>query len=456
MATKTPRPATRTCKSLGRPSAARGTFLAAAVLLLAGCGQAVLKGPAGSPDAASEAGRPPGGGSGSSVPWTAPSGNLNGLTPGELVEEGRRRGLDLEIPFELDEGIERDVEEAIGLGGTPVDRIRRIIRFMNDKGHLNFQYTQNVSLTASRAFHEGRGDCLAYTNLFMGIARHLKIPAYFVHIRESRDYYERDGLFFISSHMAVGYGGGGVGRGIGLYTVIVDFTQETSGTGLALYHSVDDTAATVLFYNNVAVDHLMAGDVSGSERLIRFLIEARPDIQEIQNNLGVILLRQGRYEEALAVLDEAVRRFPGYQPLYTNGIQAAKGAHKPHRAKQYEEEGLKWTRKDPFFIFNQGVEHYRAARYAEAASCFERAVKLRPDNPSLEAWLARSYLASKRDQKGLQAFLKAQALSPNFPMLDLLRKEFPALSSVPRVLILPQGEEEAPRDAPAGPAPAGP
>ena len=373
-----------------------------------------------------------------------------------LVEEGRKRGLEMEIPFEIDASIRRDVEEAVGLGGTPVERIRRIIRFMNDKGYLDFRYAQNLSLTATRAYHERQGDCLAYTNLFMGIARYLKIPAYFVHIREAQDYYERDGLFFISSHMAAGYGGGGVGSGIGLYTVIVDFTQETSGTGLTLYHSVDDTAATVLFYNNVAVDSLLAGDLHRSEALIRFLIEARPDLQELQNNLAVILLRQGRYEEALAVLDEAVRKFPGYQPLYTNGVQAARGAHRPHRAKQYEEEGLKWARKDPFFLFNQGVEHYRAKRYAEATASFERAVRNRPDNPSIQAWLARAYLASDRNEKGIQTFIKAQELAPNYPMLVLLRKEFPALAAVPQVLVLPESARESAPIATGAPALPGP
>ncbi len=96
---------------------------------------------------------------------------------------------------------------------------------------------------------------MAYTNLYLGLARVLKVPAFFVHINEARNYYERDGLYFVSSHMAVGCA-------IQQYTVIVDFTEQKSEYALALYDAVDDATAAGLFYNNVAVDHLLAGDVA--------------------------------------------------------------------------------------------------------------------------------------------------------------------------------------------------
>ena len=342
--------------------------------------------------------------------------------------------------------------------GTPAERIRRIVWFLNGKEGVNFKYTSGMSLTANEAYRQKQGDCLAYTNLFMGIARHLQLPCYFVHIREARDYYEREGLFFINSHMAVGYSGDGTGieEGLGLYTLVVDFAELTSGLGLQLYQSLDDAEATALFYNNVAVDNLLAGDINQAEKMLRFLISTQPQLQELTNNLGVVLMRQGRYEEALAVLQAGIQKAPTYQPFYTNAIQAARACHKTALAQRLESDAAKWSRRDPFFLFNEGVDLYQKKQYGAAVETFQKAAKIRPNNPSLECWLARAYLASGQTERGTESFLKAQGLSPNYPLLSVLRDEFPALAEAPRVMlnwsqptapapILPEATLPAPR-----------
>jgi tetratricopeptide (TPR) repeat protein len=352
------------------------------------------------------------------------------VTVDSLIEQGRARGVPLENPFEIDDEIKAEVDKYVGLGGTPVERLRRIIRFMNDRGYVNFHYASNLSLTAKESFRAKRGDCLSYTNLYLGIARHLKIPAYFVHVSEARNYYEREGFFFVSSHMAVGYGGGAIGLGKDPYTMIVDFTQENSDWNLYLYQSIDDAKAVVLFYNNVAVDRMLEGDFQGAQDLLELLIDAKPDVREPYNNLAVLYLRQARYEEALEVLLKGLERHPGYQPYYTNAIQAARGARRPELAARFLEEGRRYADEDPFFLFNQGVTDFHKGAYGEAAEFFEAALKRQPQNPFLYAWLARVYMEEGQEQKGVKAFEEAQRLAPNHHMLEALREKYPVLGRV--------------------------
>ncbi len=352
------------------------------------------------------------------------------LTVDQLLMDGEASGLNLGNPFELNDAIRQEVEKEIGFGGTPVERLRRTIRFLNDRGYLNFRYEDNLSLTAVQAFEQKKGDCLSYTNLFMGISRHLKVPAYFVHVSEARNYYERGGIFFVSTHMAVGYGGGAIGLGSSPYTVIVDFTEESSDWRLWLYQSIDDATAVALFYNNIAVDRMLKGDVAGAEAMVRFLVSRRPGMKELQNNLGVILMRQGRFEEALALLQAAIGRFPAYQPLYTNAVQAARGARRPDVAQSILDRGRKIAQEDPFFLFNEGVNAFHEGDHALAESRFRAAIKRQSNNPFLFAWLSRVLLASGKEEEGVEAFRKAQEMAPNHRLIRSLRDDYPVLATV--------------------------
>jgi tetratricopeptide (TPR) repeat protein len=356
----------------------------------------------------------------------------------ELLEGGRAHGLALENPFAVESAIAAEVAAVVGDGGTPTDRMRRLTRYLNDRG---FDYQANRSLTANEAYGARQGDCMAYTNLYLGLARNLRVPAFFVHISEARNYYEKDGLYFVSSHMAVGCA-------LQQYTVIVDFTEQKSEYTLALYDAVDDATAAGLFYNNVAVDHLLAGDIVYSERLLTYLLQTLPHLKEAQNNLAVILMRQGRFQEALAVLQDAVTRHPEYQPLYTNAVQAAKGSGQQELAKLLEAQGERFLRRDPFFIFNRGIALYERKDFDGARAEFHKVLSHQPKSPMLFAWIARVELSAGRVPDGVRSFEQAQALAPFLPMLKALRGEFPQLQAVPA-----PPDPDSPPEPP--PAPAG-
>src|SRR6185369_3455943 len=211
-------------------------------------------------------------------------------TPRALISGARERGIDLADPLALDADIVAEVRKHVREGGPSGERLRSLVRWLNESGRMNFQYTPSRSLTAREAFRERRGDCMAYTNLAVALARQLGIDAYFVHVTEVRNYYERAGWFFVSSHVAVGHGKGPT-------AVVFDFTKEIVDWRLSVYEAIDDGQALALYYNNVAVDAMMAGKSVTAERLLRFLLEREPGVAELHNNLGVLLNRRGRHEE---------------------------------------------------------------------------------------------------------------------------------------------------------------
>ena len=343
----------------------------------------------------------------------------------DLIDGGRKIGLDLENPFDITPEMAAAVEKEVGAGGgTPSDLMRRLTHYLNDRGYVNFQYEANQSLTAIQAWKAKRGDCMAYTNLYVGLARHLKIPVYFIHISEMQNYFEREGLCFVSSHMAVGCT-------LQYYTIVVDFSGQKTEYSLSLYDPTDDATAVALFYNNEAVGYLIKGDEPRAEKLLRYLIAELPELKEARNNLGVVLMRQGQFTKALKVFQESIARFPEYQPLYTNATQAAKGAGQPELAKSLEKQGKHFLAQDPFFIFNQGLTRFQDKDYPGAVEQFKRALVRQPGNPVLYAWIAKAYLSAGKEKEGKEAFARAQVWAPLLPFLSSMRLEFPALRDVP-------------------------
>ncbi len=186
-----------------------------------------------------------------------------------------------------------------------------------------------------------------------------------------------------------------------------------------------------LFYNNVAVDDLMEGEVVRAEQLLRYLIAELPHLKEARNNLGVVLMRQGRFAEALKVLQEAIALFPDYQPLYTNATQAAKGAGQPELAKSLEAQGKRFLEQDPFFIFNQGLALFQQKDQPGGPIAHEEGLEPAAQQPHALCLDRQSHLTAGEEEEGKEAFAHAQVWAPLLPFLSSMRLEFSALRDVP-------------------------
>ncbi|MEJ2368572.1 MAG: tetratricopeptide repeat protein [Acidobacteriota bacterium] len=353
------------------------------------------------------------------------------LTAGQLIRRGRAEGLDLKLPFALNDRIKHVADRKIGRGGTPLDRMERISEFLNGKRGLDFTYDPTATLTACQTFNKRKGNCLAYTNLFVGIARYLKVPVYFVYLSNAGSYYAH-GLFFVSSHMAIGFDMGKLSQGMQTYTAVLDLTGEMiHSPSLYRFESIDDSQATAYFYNNVAVQEMLRGRKAHAGKLLKFLLKEFPRMRALYNNLGVLELREGRPGKALKTLQAGMAYYPNYPPYYTNAVQAARESGREALARKLEAKGKRVASRSPSFLFDRGLVHYQQGDYEAAAEKFHRALRYMPNSPLLYAYLAKAYLAEGRTDAGVKAFDTSRRLFPNNPILKKIEARFPVLKTVP-------------------------
>ncbi len=96
---------------------------------------------------------------------------------------------------------------------------------------------------------------------------------------------------------------------------------------------------------DAALDAHDGGDVAAAESHYRRAIAADPNMTVAHNNLGMVLIQQGRLEEAVAALGQAVSVDPGYAEAHNN----------------------------------LGFAYRRMGRDLEAAGCYEKFLALTPD-----------------------------------------------------------------------------
>jgi len=339
-----------------------------------------------------------------------------------LLEGAQQQGIPMLDPLALSAQTRAEVRAKVGTYGTPEERLHRLMHFLVDSDRLDFQYHQNMSLTAEQAYHARGGDCTSYSNLLIATARELDIRAYYVRIADMPIYYEHQGVLYLSSHLAVGWG-------VGSEAAVIDFSLYKGDWKLGLYHPIDDQEATALFNSNLAVVDLVQNRPQAAEKRLRFLL-TQVDIPDLVNDLAVALSRQGRAEDAYQLTTSALLRFPDYQPLYVNAATAARESGHLVDAAHLDAKAEELSSHDPFFWFGQGLALYQREDYRGAAERFRRALDEAPDSTVLLAWCTRANLSAGDQERGKKSFTALVKLNPHTPLVSDLVREYPALKGV--------------------------
>jgi len=343
------------------------------------------------------------------------------------VSEGQAQGLPLENPLQLSNWARERIRIQASEAGGERTQMRRLMRYLIDNDGLAFQYRPTRTLNAEAAFKAREGDCMSYAMLYVAAARSLGLDVHFVRITQLPVFWEDSGRFFTSSHIAVAFGHDTWTEN----AMVVDFSAtHTSEWRFSLYDPVDDETAFVLFHSNRAVEYLLKDDYVQAERLLRFLLENAPVVPEVYNNLGIVLMRLHKYEEATELYTHAITRFPRFVPLYTNAVAAAASTGKTELVKKWSVEGRKVAQSDPAFAFAEGMMAFRQSDFSTAAQRFAKALKVQPDDLTLLAWTARAHLSAGDVDNGLRTVERIQqqpASDAQKALLSDLKKEFPSV-----------------------------
>jgi len=156
-------------------------------------------------------------------------------------------------------------------------------------------------------------------------------------------------------------------------------------------------------------------DYVDAERLYRATIDRSPSSWMAHNNLALLLLDQGRVEDARRHLDEALRLNPGIPEHRLNVGRLLLAEGQPVEALPHLQAAVELNPRSVSAQNNLGVALMRLGRLDEAASRFEEVVRLQPDRAEAHANLADALHRLDRTAEAATHAERALDLDPRLP-----------------------------------------
>ncbi|MDO8908214.1 MAG: tetratricopeptide repeat protein [Pseudohongiella sp.] len=262
-----------------------------------------------------------------------------------------------------------------------VDRLQQIL-FSEE--FLNIQYDDAANLTASQTFAERRANCLSLVNLYIGMARHLGLSAQYQTI-QIRPIWNRKGeLLILSEHINA------LGRLGPSNQYIVDFTPEVR-LQQQTAKLISDRQATALYYNNLGVEHLIAGDFDRSLEHFRYALAMDPLLAIAWNNVGSVLGRMGEadlseysYLKASALDRNSASAANNLARLYFEQGEFAK-------SERYRRAVQSYNRRNPYYHYMLGNLAYEEKNFDAALRHFQEAIRREDQEPDFYMALGMTF-----------------------------------------------------------------
>jgi hypothetical protein len=119
-----------------------------------------------------------------------------------------------------------------------------------------------------------------------------------------------------------------------------------------------------------------------------------PDDPYARNNLGTVLLQQGRIDEAIRFYREAIRQRPDYYKPYANLGAAWARKGRSDKAVGLYQKALELNPRDPATHMNLGLALARIGHRSQAATHLRQFLSLAPESP--RAGEIRDFLTTLR------------------------------------------------------------
>ncbi|MDT8428471.1 MAG: tetratricopeptide repeat protein [Pseudomonadales bacterium] len=264
------------------------------------------------------------------------------------------------------------------------DKVSLLQELLFSEEHLNIQYEDSANYTAIEVFHQQKANCLALMNLYIAMARHLGIDANYHTVKVRPSWDRRGELLVISEHINA------TGRVSHDSRYIVDFTPEVSLQQLTAA-IVSDQHARALYFNNLGVEKLIAGDIKEALPFFKNALWLEPELEIAWNNIGAAYnrlaefeLAEYSYKRSFDLDNTTAAAIGNLARLYSSQGNTA-------RAERYFAAIERFNKKNPYYHYLLGNDAYNAGNYKQAEKHYINALRRKQVEPDFYYALGLTY-----------------------------------------------------------------
>lgn len=302
----------------------------------------------------------------------------------QLAQELERRGIDpgkIVLPYQLDEEMRAWAHETASSELQPDERLKALQERLLDPSQMRLQYVWGYTGTAREVFQSRQANCLAFTNLFLGMAREVGVPAYFLTVENLESFRREGDLVVVSDHIAVGWGGP-------QNPLIFDFS-EFGNQDHRRVQRISDFTAIAMFYSNRGAEATQRERIDDALAWLEYAVRLDPELPSAWVNLGVARRRAGDFLGAEAAYKEALAIDPGTHSAYQNLAALLRQQNRIAEAEGYEEELRRSPLRNPYTYLALGDISRQNGRFDDARRFYRRAINLGRQDPETHAALGQ-------------------------------------------------------------------
>ena len=313
---------------------------------------------------------------------------------------GEDEAAGLEVPFQLSEEIQAAVAERLNAAQSERRRVDQVLDFVF--GYLDLEYTLTPTRSAVETYRHGAGNCLSFVNLFVGIARELRLNPFYVEVEDYQRWNVSHGTVVSHGHIVAGL------RIDGELSTF-DFLPYRPKS-YRHFNPIDDIKATAHYYNNLGAEALLAGDLEEASRLTGIAVDLAPEFVKAINNRGVVSLREGDAAAALETYRSGLELEPDNVALLTNSARALQELGRNEEADEYLARLERTNSSNPFFFVYRGELALARGESREALELMRKAFRRDSEVPEVHVGLLKVYLALGERRKALHHLERALTL----------------------------------------------
>ncbi len=332
----------------------------------------------------------------------------------QLARVLKSRGVDprrVIMPYRLTEEMRLWAEDTAREEDHPLDRLEALRRRLLDPSQMSVTYVWGYTGTAAEVFHNRRANCLAFTNLFLGMAREAGVPVYFVSVDNVESFRKEGDLVVVSDHVAVGVGEN-------QNRLIYDFSENPE-IDPRYVRRISDLTAIAMFHSNRGAEALQAGRPQEATAWLRLAVDIDPNLANSWVNLGVAERRLANYSASETAYKRALELNPKIYSAYQNLAALLRHLEQPEEAEAYETALAEAPSHNPYTYLSLGDISLESGRLEDARRFYRRAVGL---SQVAEGYAALGEVAvASGDMRGARRLLKkAQKLDQESPRVVTL------------------------------------
>lgn len=300
-------------------------------------------------------------------------------SPGPIVpdphRELRARGLDpaeVVIPYEITDEMRNWAHLQVP-EGTPVEeRLDLLLSGLLDPGRLRIQYEARATGTAREVFEKRRANCLAFTSLFVGLAREVGVPVVYLDVDDIERFEKEGDLVVVSGHVSAGFNTGHALK-------ILDFSLAPP-TEYRRVEPISDMTAISLYHSNRGAEALRTGRNEEALGWLRKAVVIDPELGGAWINYGVALRRSGDVPGAETAYRKALEVDPHAVSAYQNLAALLRLRGEEKEAEDLLSVSTRLGSRNPFIYLTLGDLSFAHGRLEEARRFYRKALRLYRSN----------------------------------------------------------------------------